>query len=109
MVINGYEVGGGSVRIHSQEIQAAIFKLLHLDEDEQQDKFGFLLEALSYGATAHGGIAFGLDRLVMLLVGTNNIRDVIAFPKTTSASDLMMNAPSSIDINVLKDLSITIE
>ena len=84
-VINGAECASGSIRIHRQEIQNKVFKLLGLTEAEARDKFGFLLEALTYGAPPHGGIAFGLDRLIMLMVGTTNIRDVIAFPKTQTA------------------------
>ena len=108
MVINGYEVGGGSVRIHRQEMQQAVFRLLSIEEDEQREKFGFLLDALQYGAPPHGGLAFGLDRLVMLLCGTDNIRDVIAFPKTQSAACLLTQAPGEVDGNQLRDLNIRI-
>ncbi|MRI35325.1 aspartate--tRNA ligase [Endozoicomonas sp. OPT23] len=108
MVINGYEVGGGSVRIHRQEMQQTVFRLLSIGEEEQREKFGFLLDALQYGAPPHGGLAFGLDRLVMLLCGTDNIRDVIAFPKTQSAACLLTQAPGEVDGNQLRDLNIRI-
>ena len=104
LVCNGSEIAGGSVRIHDQAIQAKVFELLGLDGDTAKLKFGFLLDALQYGAPPHGGIAFGLDRLVMLLVGTNNIRDVIAFPKTQTGQDLMSNAPGPVDAEQLEEL-----
>lgn len=106
MVINGYEVGGGSVRIHNGDMQQTVFRLLGINAAEQQEKFGFLLEALKYGTPPHAGLAFGLDRLVMLLTGTDNIRDVIAFPKTTTASCLLTDAPSLPNPDSLTELAI---
>lgn len=106
MVLNGCEVGGGSVRIHNQDIQAAVFDLLGIEKQEAEEKFGFLLEALQYGCPPHGGIAFGLDRLVMLMVGADSIRDVIAFPKTTTASCPLTSAPSVVSDKQLEELHI---
>ncbi len=105
-VINGVEMGSGSLRIHRPDIQRTVFDILGLTREDVQQKFGFLLEALSYGAPPHGGIAFGLDRLVMLLVGTTNIRDVIAFPKTQTGADLMTGAPGEADESQLTDLHV---
>ncbi|MBB1314525.1 MULTISPECIES: aspartate--tRNA ligase [Aliivibrio] len=109
MVINGYEVGGGSVRIHNAEMQTAVFGILGIEAKEQQEKFGFLLEALKYGTPPHAGLAFGLDRLAMLLCGTENIRDVIAFPKTTAAACLLTNAPSPANPDSLAELAIAVK
>jgi aspartyl-tRNA synthetase len=109
LVMNGYEIAGGSIRIHKPDLQEKVFKLLGLGNNEINEKFGFLVEALNYGAPPHGGIAFGFDRLVMLLAGTENIRDVIAFPKTTSATSLMDQSPSNVREAQLNDLGIKIK
>ena len=109
IVMNGYELGGGSIRIHDKDLQGKIFQLLGLTKDEADEKFGFLMNAFKYGAPPHGGMAFGLDRIVMLLVGSNQIRDVIAFPKTTSAMSLMDQSPSEVDANQLDELGINLK
>jgi len=106
MVLNGNEIGGGSIRIHSPKMQAAVFRVLGIGSEEAQEKFGFLLEALKYGCPPHGGIAFGLDRLVMLMAGATSIRDVIAFPKTQTASCLLTSAPSEASPTQLRELHI---
>lgn len=108
LVINGYEIGGGSIRIHDNNIQNKMFQALELTEEDIKEKFGFFVEGLKYGTPPHGGLAFGLERLVMVLTETENVRDTIAFPKTASASCLMSEAPNIVDINQLKELGISI-
>jgi aspartyl-tRNA synthetase len=107
-VCNGYELASGSLRIYKPELQKRVFKLLGLDEATIEERFGFLLEAFEYGVPPHGGIAPGIDRIIMLLAGTDNIRDVIAFPKTQSMQDLMLDAPSPIDPAQLEELHIQV-
>ena len=104
MVLDGVEMGGGSIRIHRKDIQEKVFEALGFTMEEAMEKFGFFLEAFSYGAPPHGGLAFGLDRMIMLLCGTDNIREVIAFPKIKDASCLMSEAPSTVDEKQLEEL-----
>ena len=106
MVLNGAEIGGGSIRIHQRETQQQVFHALGIEQDEAREKFGFLLDALQYGAPPHGGIAFGIDRIVAMMAGMSSIREVIAFPKTQKASCLMTEAPSAVDSKQLRDLHI---
>lgn len=108
LVLNGYELLSGSIRIHDQELQSKVFEAIGLSEEEAKAKFGFFIDAFRYGTPPHGGVGIGLERLVMILAGTDNIRDVVAFPKTASASDLMSEAPSCVDEKQLKELSLTI-
>jgi aspartyl-tRNA synthetase len=109
MVLNGTEVGGGSIRIHQMEMQKKVFSLLGISDEEAEEKFGFLLNALKYGCPPHGGLAFGLDRLVMLMTGSQSIRDVMAFPKTQTAACLMTHAPSEVPAKQLRELSVRVQ
>ena len=109
MVLNGVEIGGGSLRIYRSDVQAAMFKTLGLTEDEAKEKFGFFMEALQYGTPPHGGVAFGVDRLAALLCGVGPIRDVIAFPKTASGTDLMAESPSPVVQSQLDELGILVQ
>ncbi len=106
MVLNGTELGGGSIRIHDQAMQQVVFRTLGIGEEEQRQKFGFLLDALKYGCPPHGGLAFGLDRLIMLMLGAQSIREVIAFPKTQTAACVMTDAPGAVENQQLRELHI---
>ena len=108
LVLNGWELGSGSVRIHRRDVQQQIFDLLGIGEEESQKKFGFLMDAFRYGAPPHAGFAFGIDRLVALLVGEENIREVIAFPKSQSGTDPLTNAPTPIDQSQLDELGLRV-
>ena len=108
MVLNGTEIGGGSLRINTLDMQKAVFEALGISETEAEEKFSFLLNALKYGAPPHGGLAFGLDRLIMLMVGANSIREVIAFPKTKTAECPLTDAPAAVDSKQLRDLGIRV-
>jgi aspartyl-tRNA synthetase len=108
LVVNGYEAGGGTIRIHDSEVQQQVFGLLGIDREKARERFGFLLDALQFGAPPHGGIALGIDRWVMLFGGLDNIRDCIAFPKTQRATDLMTEAPGQVDAKQLRELGIKI-
>jgi len=108
LVLNGWELGSGSIRIHRSDVQARIFEILGIGPEEQQSKFGFLLDAFRFGAPPHGGFAFGIDRLTALLAGEENIREVIAFPKTQSGADLLTNAPGPIDTGQLDELGLRV-
>ena len=106
MVLNGIELGGGSIRIHRRDVQKAVFEAIGLSDEEAQEKFGFMMKAFEYGAPPHGGLAFGLDRMIMLMSKRSSIRDVIAFPKTQNANDLMSEAPNTVDEKQLRELHI---
>jgi aspartyl-tRNA synthetase len=109
LIINGYEIGGGTLRIHDADLQRRVLRRLGLSAEEAEEKFGFLLEALGMGAPPHGGIALGLDRLVMILAGARSIRDVIAFPKTSSGSDPMTGAPDIVSPRQLKEVHLRVD
>jgi aspartyl-tRNA synthetase len=108
LVINGVEIGGGSIRIHNKELQSRMLQVLGFTDEKAQEQFGFLMNAFEYGAPPHGGIAFGFDRLVAMFAGADSIRDVIAFPKNNSGRDMMIDSPSALDEDQLKEIHIQV-